>query len=135
MQHIRPYPVSGNDVLHALGSSWVCPYCQVESPTSGEDDIRWVPIPIKCQPQRYICLGCCEDIHSTCASDEFDTHPYKDFVGDAAKKEGCTVEEFRILCLKQQIKSAGQRMHNSQETGKYEERLCRLKLLLNNISS
>lgn len=107
MKHIRPYPVSAQDVIDVLGSNWICPYCKSETPVVGDDDIPWVPVPIESTPQRYMCLGCCEDIHSTCATDDLDDHPYNDVVGDAAKSEGLSVSEFRVLCLRQQIRRRG----------------------------
>ncbi len=129
MKHIRPYPVSGPKVIDILGGSWVCPYCKSESPIEGDDDITWVPVPVESSPQRYMCLGCCEDIHSTCASDDFDGHPYNDIVTDAAKSEGLSVSEFRMLCLRQQIKAAKQRIEQEQDVDRYGERLARLESL------
>jgi hypothetical protein len=129
MKHIRPYPISGPEVIDALGSDWVCPYCRSESPVGGDDDITWVPVPVESSPQRYMCLGCCEDIHSTCASDDFDDHPYNDIVSGAAKCESLTVSEFRALCLRQQIEAGKQRIERERDIERYGERLARLESL------
>ena len=130
MQHIRPYPVPGRDIVQLVGENWHCPYCHSESPTQNDDDIGWVPIPIESSPQRYMCLGCCEDIHSTCASDDFDSHPYKGIVEEAAKHEGYTVNEFRIICLQHQLRSGRERLQKEQDVARYNDRLKRLELLL-----
>ncbi len=130
MQHVRPYPVPGTEIIILLGSDWVCPYCRSETPAEGDDDITWVPVPVKSMPQRYMCLGCREDIHSTCAADGFDEHPYNDIVAAAAKAEGITVVEYRELCLGQQIESAKERIEREYDVERYGTRLKRLELLL-----
>ncbi len=130
MKHVRPYPVYASTVIDALGCNWVCPYCNSESPIKGDDDITWVPVPVESYPQRYMCLGCCEDIYSTCASDDFDGHPYNDIVADAAKSEGISVSEYRMSCLQQQIEAAKLRIAKEQDVDRYGERLARLESLL-----
>lgn len=77
-----------------------------------------------------MCLGCCEDIHSTCASDDFESHPYKDIVDEAARDEGYTVDEFRKLCLQQQIAAGKQRLEQEHDAARYSKRLMRLEVLL-----
>jgi hypothetical protein len=84
---------------------------------------------VESTPQRFMCLGCCEDIHSTCASVNFDDHPYRDIVADAARSESLTVSEFRALCLRQQIKAGKQRIEQERDTNRYRERLARLESL------
>jgi len=130
MKHIRPYPISGPDVAKILGRNWVCPYCNSETTVEGDDDITWVPIPVASSPQRFMCLGCCEDIHSTCASDDFDSNPYEDIVAEAAAHEGLSMSEFRRLCLQQQIDSAKLRIEREHDNQRYSERLARLESLL-----
>ncbi len=130
MQHIRPYPVSGHEVINYLGKDWICPYCKSESPATGKDDIGWIPTPLHLSSKKYICLGCCEDIYSTCASDNFDLHPYKNIVIDAAQHEGCSVNEFRVQCIRQQIVSGKDRIEQEQDTGRYKDRLTKLESLL-----
>jgi hypothetical protein len=130
MQHIRPYPVAARIVIDSLGKAWVCPYCKAEKPVDGDDDITWVPVPIETIPQRYMCLGCCEDIHSTCASDNFEDNPYFGIVADAAKSERMSISPFRVLCLQQQISAGKQRIEKEQNVEKYFERLARLESLI-----
>ena len=134
MKHIRPHIVTAQKVISHLGKGWICPYCKCETPVSGDDDITWVPVPIESSPQRYMCLGCCEDIHSTCATDDFENHPYKDIVADAAQSEGFSVIEFRLLCLRQQINAGELRCELEQSGERYRKRLARLKSLVDSLS-
>lgn len=129
MEHIRPYPVSGTEVIAVLGGEWLCPYCKSESPTVGEEDITWVPVPIHSSPKRFMCLGCCDDIYSTCASVDFDDHPYKILVAAAAESEGLSVNEFRLLCLRQQIDAGRMRITQEHDAERYRARLARLESL------
>ena len=124
MKHIRPYP----QVVGA--STWACcPYCGARS-----DDICWVEGPIQHGRHRLICVGCCEDIYSTCASEDFETHPYYQIVVEAAKREDMSVREYRMACLQQQIASAHER-RKREGISKYDERAIRLQALLDAISS
>ena len=87
VQHIRPYSISAEAVFQLLGQT-VCPYCGKHVADDLAKDIGWIEGPIIRIPPRFICLGCCEDIYSTCAADDFATHPYRDIVVDAARIEG-----------------------------------------------
>lgn len=131
MKHIRP-PKSDYDAVVREFGQITCPYCESQSTRDPEADIGWVECPIPHVPRRLICLGCCEDIYSTCAADDFESHPYYDIVRDAAMKEGLTVEAFRRECLKQQIQSAHQRKLE-ENTTKYDERAERLERLFEEV--
>ncbi len=133
MKHIRPYMFDYDTVVAEFGQI-ICPYCQVQSTNAPESDIGWVECPIPHTPRRLICLGCCEDIYSTCAADDFESHPYYDIVADAAAKEGISVSKFRYECLRQQLRSAQERRGREQTT-KYDERAARLKRLMEMLSA
>lgn len=131
MKHVRPYPIDGDRLLNEQGPT-VCPYCKSQSTSDLGADIGWVEGPIKHTPPRFICVGCCEDIYSTCAADDFEKHPYYSLVQEASAIEGITVTQFRYECLKQQIHIAQQRTA-CEKTDKYIKRAMRLKQLLRRI--
>ena len=132
MKHVRPYSICGDQLLANQGLT-VCPYCESQSTDDLTGDIGWVEGPILHKPPRFICLGCCEDIYSTCAADDFDGYPYHSIVEQAAEKEGTTVAQFRSECLKQQIRVAKERA-TREKTDKYNERVRRLEMLLDRIN-
>lgn len=74
------------------------------SHTHEKDDITWVDVPLRPEHKSTVCLGCCIDVYGACRSDEFSTHPYADFVQDAACVEGMEVSQFRDACLRHQLK-------------------------------
>lgn len=133
MKHVRPYTLDYDTVVAESGRT-VCPYCESQSTDDPQNDIGWVECPIRHTPRRLICLGCCEDIYSTCAADDFESHPYYDIVADAAVKEGISVDEFRYECLRQQLRAAQERRER-EATTKYDERAARLKQLLETLST
>lgn len=103
MLHVRPDIISAQEVSRQVGREWQCPFCNSETTSSvGEQDIGWVSTPLRRKEPRFICLGCCEDIYSTCASPDYDTHGYRGVVQDAAKHEGVGEKEFRRLCIEHQ---------------------------------
>jgi len=73
------------------------------STTSEEPDGHWSHTPLRQSEPRYICEGCAQDIYGTCNWENFYDNPYHDLVEEAAKKEGLTVLEFRVICLLHQI--------------------------------
>ncbi|GIW98764.1 MAG: hypothetical protein KatS3mg111_2097 [Pirellulaceae bacterium] len=128
MRHIRPYMLDYDTVVAEFGRV-TCPYCESQSTDDRESDIGWVECPISHTPRRVICLGCCEDIYSACAADDFESHPYYNIVEAAAAKEGITVNKFRYECLQQQLRSAQER-REKEATTKYDERAARLRRLV-----
>lgn len=128
MKHIRPVRRDGKFV-YAESRQQRCPYCKSQS-TLDFDDIGWVPGPVN--SQSYICLGCCEDIYSVCASDEYNTNPYRDLVDEAARVEGVSTRDFRIKCIEQQI-DAGHERVAAGETEDFKQRISRLVRLLNEL--
>lgn len=128
MDHIRPLKRNGHDVYSRTHQT-NCPYCNTQS-TLDEEDIGWVPGPVL--SRWYICLGCCEDIYSVCASDEYDTHNYREIVEEAAKVEGISPLEFRIKCIEQQIEAGQDRLKYSSNKD-IQRRLHRLMSLLDKL--
>jgi hypothetical protein len=132
MKHVRPYWYDNKHVIAQRGPT-VCPYCESQSTGDAEcDSAGWIECPIQNTPPRFICLGCCEDIYSTCASENFESHPFLGLVEDAAKKENITVAEYRVECLRQQLKAAEER-RNREGTSKYDERAKNLTQLLKSL--
>ena len=131
MKHVRPPILTKRTVIEDIGVT-TCPYCKSESTQENSIDVGWVEGPVSSSPTKYICLGCCEDIYSTCADGSFYSHPYFDIVVDAASVEGISVEEFRLSCLRQQLHFAKQRASN--ELGeKYVHRIKYLNQLLDSL--
>ncbi|XZE43816.1 hypothetical protein SH467x_003392 [Pirellulaceae bacterium SH467] len=110
MKHIRPSKRDGRSV-YSQTKQTKCPYCQSQS-TLDVEDIGWVPGPLN--RNTYICLGCCEDIYSVCASDEYDTNPYRDLVEEAAKVEKVSTRMFRTKCIEQQIDAGNERLNRGE---------------------
>ena len=113
--HVMPKAISGAELKNFLGKDYTCPFCLVES-TKNEIDIKWVETPLIKKSPRYICLGCCIDIYSTCISSQFENHPYKDIVADSAKIAGRDIKEFRRICLDHQREII---LHDSARLVKY----------------
>jgi len=130
MRHVRPTIISAAEVSRQLARFYTCPFCGVESTSSvGNGDIGWVVTPLRRTGPRFICLGCCEDIYSTCASDSFADHPYRDIVEDAARKENCEPDEFRRICIQHQLEIIEERKQWEPHP-EYDERQRSLKQLL-----
>ena len=128
MRHIRPLKRDGRSVF-AETRQLLCPYCHSQG-TLDDTDIGWVPGPVN--PDNYICLGCCEDIYSVCASDEFDTNPFHELVEIAARVEGISTIEFRKRCVEQQI-SAGYERLTADDTEDVQKRINQLVVILNTV--
>jgi hypothetical protein len=99
---IVPESRSGAEVLHEAGRHWSCPFCQVQH-VQDQHDTGWVLCPIRSHRPRWVCLGCCIDIAATCRAEDFDEHPYRDIVVDAARQEGISLVEAREICLRHQL--------------------------------
>ena len=104
-----PEAVSARQVEQIVRHSLECPYCKAERTNCGVD-IGWVISPLRQSEPRWICLGCCIDIYSTCLKDEFQNHPYYDLVEDIAKLEGLNVSELRKIALIHQFEIAGKNL-------------------------
>lgn len=126
MLHVRPYPISSAKIIDNFGYV-LCDYCRSES--TDDTDATWIVCPISHSPPKFICLGCCEDIYSACAADNFAEHPFFQVVEDAAAKEELSVNEFRQQCLRQQLNAASERQSREQ-SDKYSRRAQRLKAII-----
>ena len=110
MLHVRPNIISAQEVSRLVGHEWICPFCAAENTKSvGDDDIGWVATPLRRNKPSFICLGCCEDIYSTCASPDYDTHAYRGIVQDVAKQEGLSEIQCRRLCIEHQLRIIAER--------------------------
>lgn len=135
MRHVRP-PIISAEVVHGrVGRNWTCPFCNSESTASaGNDDIGWIETPLRKREPRFICLGCCEDIYSTCATDSFTDHPYRDIVEQAAAREGYDVNVFRKICVEHQLQVIRERKQHESHP-EYDERERHLTRLLQELAS
>jgi len=135
MRHVRPPKLSAARVFEKLGYHWTCPYCKAETTdVLSEKDIGWARVTVRQEGPMYICLGCCEDIYSTCAADDFDGHPYRDIVADAAALEGLSVGDFRRLCISDQLRSIALRSQ-TEGSEKYADRRMYLTRLFKAIAA
>ena len=133
MKHIRPRFVSGESVVATLGRPWTCPWCRSETTASDTaEDIGWVETPLRQSSPPYVCLGCCEDIYSTCVASDFKSHPYHDIVVDAAAVEGVSVQAFRRTCVEHQLELLTQR--GEMEVSNYSARLAVITAALSDSS-
>jgi hypothetical protein len=129
MDHIIPTSISGKELKRICKKNYTCPFCLVES-TKSIVDIKWIETPLVKKKPKYICLGCCIDIYSTCMSTEFMAHPYKDIVEDAAQKVDLDMMVFRKICLEHQKKIIIERIDGKGGTH-YNELLKKIDVLLN----
>lgn len=100
---IRPDVVTGIQLTQMVGASYICPYCHAQSVTDNDTSIGWVTCPMRPYPYRWICLGCFEDIYSTCLAVDYMAHPYRDIVQSAAKLDGLDEKSYRQKCLQHQL--------------------------------
>jgi hypothetical protein len=134
INHVRPDTLSDLDVRKAIGADWRCPFCEAESTDEGRDTYKgWVMSPLAPPGPPYICLGCCEDIHSTCASTDFSAHPYRTIVEEAAATSGVSLRQFVVNCLSHQLQIIA--MRRAEEHPDYERRARFLQGLFNEVSS
>jgi hypothetical protein len=121
MKHIRPLKIDGKAVYIATKQR-ERPYRRSQS-TLDVEAIGRVSSPA--DSRKYICLGCCEDIYGACAGDDFGSSVYRELVDDAANVEEMAVQEFRRMCLKQQIETGNQRIAkgDSSDVAKRMDRL------------
>jgi len=102
--YMTPPSIHGDVVFRILRGEWTCPWCQAETAKEdGANDIGWVETPLRSRSPRYICDGCAIDVYSTCARDDFETHPYKDIVREVAAMEGIPLDVFRRICVQDQV--------------------------------
>jgi len=104
MYSVFPERLTDEQVRQIVGRDWTCPWCRAESTHENRPEYGgWVYTPLRRHEPRFICLGCCDDIYSTCARPDFESHPYYDYVAEAAEIEGMDVSVFRLLCIRHQV--------------------------------
>lgn len=102
--HVRPLRITTDAARAIAGSKYICPFCSAESTLPySEYDIGWVNTPLLKSSPQLICLGCCEDIYSTCAAVDLLQHPYRHIVEKAARVAGRELNDFRDVCLRHQL--------------------------------
>ncbi len=75
---------------------------------------------------KWICLGCLEDIYSTCLAADYMNHPYRDLVLSAAKQDSMEERAYRLACLQHQLQtlvSSGRAPNPHIPSREYLERL------------
>jgi hypothetical protein len=126
--YTTPASIHGDELFRKLGREWTCPYCKAEhAKADGATDIGWVETSLRTQSPRYICSGCAHDIYGTCAEDDFDSHPYKGIVQEAASIERISGEDFRKVCVEDQVRILNLQLEESESP---ELRQCRDRLLV-----
>lgn len=101
---IRPELMTSAEVTAKMGAAYKCPYC-TQSTRLVDEDIGWGVCPMRRGAAKWICLGCIEDIYSTCLSPEYLTHPYRDIVQNAAREDSLDENTYRLRCLKEQFET------------------------------
>lgn len=99
---IRPEIINAAEVTAKIGADYNCPYC-TQSTREEDEDIGWGYCPMRPGIEKWICLGCIEDIYSTCLSLDYLSHAYRDIVQNAARQDGIDELTYRLLCLKEQL--------------------------------
>jgi hypothetical protein len=128
-RYVLPDRYTAEQVEALLCRHYLCPYCRSQSTTArGAEDTTWVETPLRMSGPKWICLGCCIDIYSTCLSEYFDEHPYKSLVDEVASLEKLKTSNIRDICLKHQSEIASRRL---VETGdaRYGEVIQRIQRL------
>jgi hypothetical protein len=100
---IRPEVIPGTQLAQMAGADYTCPYCHAQSVRETDVDTGWVVCLMRSLSAQWICLGCFEDIYSTCLSIDYVNHPYRDIVQNAAKLDGLDEKTYRLACLKHQL--------------------------------
>ena len=133
IRYIVPERFRAEDVERMLGHGWLCPFCGAQSTSDkGDADTGWIETPLRQSGTKWICLGCCVDIYSTCLSADFDDHPYRGIVEQAARHESLGVARARRICLEHQRRVIEQRFPDG-DYGLYRrvyDRICDLLTLL-----
>jgi hypothetical protein len=135
MRSVIPDRLSAVEVNERVGHYWTCPWCKAESTHANESEYRgWAHTALRRFEPRFICLGCCDEVYSTCAAENFETHPFQDLVAEVAAQEGCDVTTFRRLCILEQLEIISVRSE-SGERAKYERRKQHLTRILAQLES
>ena len=99
---IRPELIQSAELTIKMGGEYKCPYC-TQTTRNEDEDIGWGFCPMRTGDAKWICLGCIEDIYSTCLSQDYMGHAYRDIVQNAAQLEGVDEITYRLRCLREQL--------------------------------
>jgi len=123
MYHVRPGHMEAPAVRTVVGFDVTCPFCRVESTACTNYDIGWVRSPLAPPEAPFLCLGCCEDLYSACAAADFEHHPYRKLVAQAAQATNISIKEFRRRCLIHQLETAKRELEKFYGRKQYLTRL------------
>jgi hypothetical protein len=131
--YVVPEAFDASVVEKIVGKVLECPYCKAQTTAmkGGEDgeDTGWVRTPLRQSEPRWICLGCCIDIYSTCISSKFESHPYLDIVEEVARVEKLSVKVARRVALEHQREIADELIYKGFAM-QYSSVLTRIALAL-----
>ena len=134
-RYIVPNRFTAQHVESDVGGEYICPFCQAQSTIAkGTADTTWIEMPFLKSYPKWVCLGCCIDIYSTCLSDRFEEDPYREIVEDAAKLAGYELDAFRRACLEHQLEIAQCRFARSRNRC-YKKVMQRIRQLVDSLEN